>query len=134
MVARPAIIPGLIYEDAERGIAFLCDAFGFQRHLVVPGDASGQIAHAQLVLDGGMVMVSSPSADESRSPPSGRPKLWIYVVMADPDGHHARAVAAGASIIAAPHDNDYGGRGYEVRDSEDNIWSFGSYDPWATAG
>ncbi|MGH6622275.1 MAG: VOC family protein, partial [Alphaproteobacteria bacterium] len=26
---------------------------------------------------------------------------------------------------------DYGGRLYVCRDPEGNVWSFGSYDPWA---
>jgi uncharacterized glyoxalase superfamily protein PhnB len=133
MPVRPAIIPGLVYDNAPHGIAFLCDAFGFERHLVVPGEQPDEIIHAQLVLDGCMVMINSPSAEEAQSPPTGRPKLWIYVVIDNPDAHHARAAAAGATIIAAPHDNDYGGRGYEVRDSEGNVWSFGSYDPSAAA-
>jgi uncharacterized glyoxalase superfamily protein PhnB len=28
-------------------------------------------------------------------------------------------------------DEDYGGRGYNCRDPEGYLWSFGSYDPWA---
>lgn len=131
MALRPAIIPGLVYENATAGIAFLCDAFGFKRHVVIPGEQPHEIAHAQLVLNGCMVMINSPHAHETASPPSGRAKLWIYVVIADPDAHYAASRAAGASIIAPPHDNDYGGRGYETHDSEGNIWSFGSYDPWA---
>jgi uncharacterized glyoxalase superfamily protein PhnB len=30
-------------------------------------------------------------------------------------------------------DQDYGGRGYSCRDPEGNVWSFGSYDPFAPA-
>jgi uncharacterized glyoxalase superfamily protein PhnB len=52
-------------------------------------------------------------------------------VLDDPDAHFAIAQAAGARIIRAPHDNDYGGRSYEVRDPEGIVWSIGNYDPWA---
>ena len=56
----------------------------------------------------------------------------ICVVVADADAHHARAQAAGAEIIVPPHDNDgYPGRGYDARDPEGNVWSIGTYDPWA---
>jgi len=57
--------------------------------------------------------------------------MGVCVVLDDPDAHHARAVAGGATIITPPHDNDYGGRSYEARDSEGIVWSFGSYDPFA---
>ena len=53
-----------------------------------------------------------------------------YVIVTDVDAHHARALAAGAVIVMAPEDKDYGGRGYGCRDPEGNLWSFGSHDPW----
>ena len=43
----------------------------------------------------------------------------------------AEAVAAGAEIIIELKDEDYGGRGYTARDSEGNLWSFGTYRPEA---
>jgi uncharacterized glyoxalase superfamily protein PhnB len=59
MSIRPGIVPCLVYDDAPAAIEFLCAAFGFTRHLIVPGDA-GQIMHAQLTLgDACMVMLSS---------------------------------------------------------------------------
>ncbi len=135
---RPRIIPCLVYADAPRAIDFLCDAFGFTRTLVVPGQDGGDIAHAQLVLDGNMVMLSSAKRDYAErfglgtaAETGGLVTGSIYVALADPDAHHARAKAAGAEIVAAPHDKDYGGRGYDARDSGGNLWSFGSYDPWA---
>jgi uncharacterized glyoxalase superfamily protein PhnB len=38
-----------------------------------------------------------------------------------------RAVAAGATVVRPPTDQDYGGRGCTLRDPEGNQWSFGSY-------
>ena len=55
----------------------------------------------------------------------------MNVVVADVDGHHDRAVAAGAGILIPLVDQDYGGRGYSCRDPEGQVWSFGSYDPMA---
>jgi len=139
MPVHPAIIPCLVYADAPRAIDFLCDAFGFTRHAVY---AEGDVVHhAQLMLEGNLVMLSSSrpeSHDKYGITPigalDGRSPLSIYIVLDDPDAHHARAAAAGARIVAAPHDNDYGGRGYEARDAEGIVWSFGSYDPLADAG
>ena len=131
------VMPCLVYADAPRAIDFLCDGFGFTRHLVVPG-GPGEIVHAQLTLGSGMVMLSSAKPQSQAQfgmvPPSQTGNLvtgCICVFVADPDAHFATAVAAGAEPIGAVHDNDYGGRGYEVRDFEGNVWSFGSYDPWA---
>ena len=37
---HPAIIPTIRYKDAPKAISWLRDAFGFEEHLVVPGDNS----------------------------------------------------------------------------------------------
>ena len=136
--ARATIIPTLRYRDAAAAIDWLCKAFGFRRHLVVPAE-DGKIAHAQLVLGNGMIMLGStwddgfgklqrpmptPDAPVSQSP---------YIIVADVDAHHAVAAAAGARVVMAPKDEDYGGRGYSCRDPEGNLWNFGSYDPWEDA-
>ena len=61
--------------------------------------------------------------------PEGTQSLTLIVD--DPDAHCTRARAAGAEIIMEPEDADYGGRGYTCVDLEGNVWSFGSYDPFA---
>ena len=53
---RVNVIPGLRYHDAPAAIEWLCTAFGFEKHLVVPGP-EGTIAHAQLTFGNGMVMI-----------------------------------------------------------------------------
>ena len=52
------------------------------------------------------------------------------IIVAEIDRHYAEAVAAGAAIVIAIKDEDYGGRGYSCRDPEGHIWNFVSYDPW----
>jgi uncharacterized glyoxalase superfamily protein PhnB len=39
--------------------------------------------------------------------------------------------AAGAEITREPQTQDYGGRDYTCKDPEGNVWTFGTYDPWA---
>jgi uncharacterized glyoxalase superfamily protein PhnB len=53
--------------------------------------------------------------------------LSLYV--ADPDEHYARAVAAGATVVRALQDEEYGARGYMVADPEGRLWYFGNYRP-----
>ncbi len=132
------VIPTLRYEDAPAAIEWLCAAFGFEKHLVVPG-ASGTIAHAQLVFGNGMIMLGSAldrEFDKLQNPPGALgsvPSQSPYIVLEDADKHYARAVAAGAEIVMDIKDEDHGGRGYSCRDPEGHLWNFGTYDPWATA-
>jgi uncharacterized glyoxalase superfamily protein PhnB len=135
---KATVIPTLRYRDAAAAIDWLCNAFGFERHLVVPGE-NGSIAHAQLVFGNGMVMIGSARDDEYGKlvqPPKNADD-WNtqspYIVVEDADRHYARAVAAGARVVMDITDEDYGGRGYSCRDPEGQVWNFGTYDPWAPA-
>lgn len=132
------VIPTLRYADAPAAIEWLCRAFGFERHLVVPGE-EGTIAHAQLVFGNGMVMLGSARESEfdalHKTPGAvgGAVTQSPYIVVVDVDAHYERAVAAGAEVVMPLRDEDYGGRDYSCRDPEGNVWNFGSYDPWADA-
>jgi uncharacterized glyoxalase superfamily protein PhnB len=128
------VIPTIRYDDAPRMIDWLCNAFGFERHFVVPGE-HGTIAHAQLAFGRGMVMCGSARDDEwgtyvKTSHALGGNSGSVYVVVQDVDGHCARAKAAGAEILYGPRDTDYGSREYAARDPEGHVWGFGTYDPW----
>ncbi len=128
------IIPTLRYRDAPGAIEWLCRAFGFEKHLVVAGDA-GSIAHAQLTLGNGMIMVGSTRDDEhgrlTTPGEAGAVTQSPYVVVGRIDEHYRQARAAGADIVGEIKDQDYGGRLYSARDPEGHLWHFGSYDPWA---
>jgi uncharacterized glyoxalase superfamily protein PhnB len=124
-MANANIIPAMRYRDAAAAIEWLCRAFGFEKHLVVPGDA-GTIAHAQLVLGNGMITLGSARDDAWGTlvqPPLDRGGATgaVYVVVDDADAHHARAAAAGAEIVEPLEDKDYGGRGYGCRDLEGHV-------------
>ena len=141
MPVKPAIMPAFRYADAPAAIRFLVNAFGFAEHAVYRDEKDPNfVHHAQLVLDGNMVMLSSVrDTDYSRKAglksvaEAGGNTLGVYVVLDDVDGHADRARAAGADIFMEPEDQDYGGRVYSARDSEGHVWSFGSYDPFAEA-
>lgn len=132
---RATIVPALRYNDAAKAIDWLCEAFGFERHLVVPGE-DGVIYHAQLEFGNGMVMLGSARDDDygvlhrPLAKPGDPVAQTVYIIVSDVDAHHARAVAAGAEIVMPPEDQEYGGRLYCCRDPEGNLWCFGSYDPW----
>jgi uncharacterized glyoxalase superfamily protein PhnB len=132
------IIPSLRYNDAAAAIEWLCEAFGFEKHLVVPGE-DGTIVHAQLVFGNGMIMLGSARSsdfDNLQKPPTalgGAVSQSPYIIVEDADKHYSRAVAAGAEIVMEIKDEDYGGRDYSCRDPEGHVWNFGSYNPWIAA-
>lgn len=127
------IIPTLRYRDGKAAIDWLCKAFGFTAQAVYEGE-NGTIAHAQLTLGNGMVMLGSAETEYSNlvaSPKPGAPVTQgIYVVVKGVDAHYANAKANGAEIVIGIKDEDYGGRDYTARDPEGHLWTFGSYDPW----
>jgi uncharacterized glyoxalase superfamily protein PhnB len=130
-------IPCLRYHDAVSAIEWLCRAFGFTRQLVVPGPAGG-IAHAELVLGNGMIMLGSAGGayDELVAPPDkngGVCTQTAYLVVADPDATYRAALAAGARVVTPIEDKRQGGRGFTCRDPEGNLWNVGSYDPFKPA-
>lgn len=133
--APQRIFTALAYRDANAAIEFLCDAFGLEKRFATPADDDGRVMHAELELDGNVVMVGSTGVGlDIRSPAElEATRLCMYVRVADPDAHHARATAAGAEIVRPLRDTDYGSREYVCRDPEGNLWSFGTYDPlgWA---
>jgi len=136
--SRVNVVTGMRYHDAPAAIDWLCRAFGFEKHLVVPGDEDGEIAHAQLRYGNGMVMLGSAGThgdafDEAVTTPretGGRCTQSAYVIVEDPKAHHDLAVAAGAEIVLPLEDKFYGGSGYTCRDPEGHVWSFGDYDPF----
>lgn len=129
------VIPCLRYRDARAAIAWLQRAFGFEPQAVY---AEGDTVHrAQLVYGHGMIMLGSvdTTSDWGRhsvqpDEVGGRQTQSACVIVADPDAHYARAVAAGARVVIEIADQPYGGRGYACRDPEGFLWWFGSYDPW----
>ncbi len=123
------------YKDAPTAIEWLCTAFGFEKHLIVPGE-NGTITHAQLSFDNAMIMLGSENDNEYgkllRTPKAlnGFNTQAPYIVVEDVDAHYQRAIAAGAKIVLDIKDEDYGGRGYSCQDPEGYLWNFGSYNPW----
>ena len=128
------IIPTIRYRDAPKMIRWLCDAFRFEKHFVVD-DGKGGISHAQLVLGGGMIMLGTARDDafgrlQSTPAALGGTTQSPYIVVLDADAACVRATAAGAEIVRAIQDEDYGGRAFSCRDPEGQLWNFGTYDPW----
>lgn len=119
------IYPIFRYRDARSAIDWLRTAFGFTLHAIHDAP-DGSVAHAELTLDTGMIMVGERP---DHAPRPGDEEWSVYVAVDDLDAHCARARAAGAEIVREPFDTDYGSRDYTARDLAGNVWSFGTYRP-----
>jgi uncharacterized glyoxalase superfamily protein PhnB len=126
-----SIFPALRYRDANAAIDWLGAAFGFEPAQVHRGD-DGSVGHAELRLGGNLVMLGE-ARDEGwmggKAPDPLASPISLYVVVADPDDLHRRALGAGATIVRELEEMDYGSREFSARDLEGNLWSFGTYDP-----
>jgi uncharacterized glyoxalase superfamily protein PhnB len=128
------VIPAMRYRDPRKMIDWLCENFGFVRKAVYD-DENGGVAHAELALGDGMIMLGSARDDDygkvQQPATADRPVTQsTYIVVPDADAVYARAKANGATIVLDISDKDYGGRDFTCRDPEGQVWSIGTYDPW----
>ncbi|SCL18902.1 Uncharacterized conserved protein PhnB, glyoxalase superfamily [Micromonospora pallida] len=119
------VYPILTYPDVRAAIDWLQAAYDCTVHAVHEA-RDGSVAHAELLLGTGMIMLGP-----QRHPrPRPADDEWsLYVAVDDVDTHCARARAAGAEIVRKPSDTDYGSRDYSARDLAGNVWAFGTYRP-----
>jgi len=129
------IIPMLAYEDGVAAMDWLCKAFGFSEKNRMLDD-KGRLAHGELTLGGGIIMLASPT-EEYQSPKHHRQVCefaakWyqvpyiingILVYVDDLEKHYQRAKECGAIILS---DIEIGGPGprYRVEDLEGQRWMF----------
>ena len=129
-------VPMLSYEDVGAAIDWLNSAFGLRESGERYSDDEGRVTHAELELDGALVMLGWPGPD-FRSPrrhaeECEQARKWLevpYVVdgvliyVDDVDAHCERARAAGATILREPKTEPYG-RLYNAADLEGHRWMF----------
>jgi uncharacterized glyoxalase superfamily protein PhnB len=134
------VVPCLLYRDAVAMIEWLCTNIGFAKKAVYMDD-DGSVAHSELTLGRGMIMVGSATSRDKDTPwgklmrhpdeldmiETQSPSLYVP----DPDAVYARVKQNGGRIVVEIEDKGYGGRGFGFRDPEGHLWAIGSYDPWA---
>jgi uncharacterized glyoxalase superfamily protein PhnB len=123
----PTVWPALRSRDAKGLIKFLTDSFGFEETLVV--EEGGVVHHAELKwpLGGGVMLGDDREPEDELHARLPKGPVSIYVVCDDPDGLFERARAHGAEVLQGLKDEDYGSRGFTVRDPEGNVWTLGTY-------
>jgi uncharacterized glyoxalase superfamily protein PhnB len=125
----PSVWACVNYRDAPAAISFLTEAFGFVSTATYTAeDDEAIVHHAELLWpEGGGIMLGSADRAESEFSQMPTGCASIYVVTDHPDAVLERATDAGAEVVQGLREEDYGSRGFSVRDPERNIWSFGTY-------
>lgn len=121
-----SIWPGFTYDDAIAARSWLAE-LGFDEGILVTDEHDPTVVvHSEMHWpEGGRVMVSSRRHDSKFATSGGT--QGVYVVCDDPDAVFARARELNADVLQGLQDEDYGSRGFAIRDMEGNIWSFGTY-------
>jgi PhnB protein len=129
-------VPLLSYEDVGAASEWLTRVFGFRERGDRYLDAEGRVTHAELELDGALVMLGWPGpayqspAHHARACDHAR--KWsevpfivdgVMIYVDDLDRHLKRARSAGATILREPKDEPYG-RLYNAADLEGHRWMF----------
>ena len=113
--------------DADAMMVWL-RAIGFTEHATYRDEQDPSVVvHAEWAWPGGGGIMFGSERDDSAI--SGTGPAAAYLVTDDPDAAFEAAVAAGATVVRAMVEQDYGRRGGSVTDPEGNHWSFGSYQP-----
>lgn len=122
----PRVLARVTYDNVEAACAYLCHTFGFSEHTEsrVLG-ADGTLSLTELVVADSRIMLGKSGNHGQQSPQqiNGNTQMLI-VYIDDVDGHHDRAVRAGAKILMALNDAPWGDRRYETEDCEGHRWAF----------
>lgn len=82
----------------------------------LPATADGHIVHAELEIEGQVVMLGDPDAHLYAEPHSlGRTTAGLHILVDDNAALVRRAVAAGAELLQPPTDMSYGASSASVR-------------------
>jgi PhnB protein len=111
-----SVTPYLAVHRAAELIDFIKEVFGATETFKQPGP-SGGIMHAELRIGNSMVMLGG-SADM----PYPETPAALHCYVDDVDAAYRRALAAGASSLHEPADQEYGERGGSVKDVFGNHW------------
>ena len=114
------ILPHVTYTDLPRAIDWLATTFGFVEHFRYGDPVQG----AQLHLGRAFIMVNSARPGSSSPTALGGGTQSLTIFIEDVESHYARARAAGANIVEALHETEYGEFQYGVKDLEGHHWLF----------
>lgn len=122
-LAYPSFSPYITVHNAEEAIAFYHAAFGATERFRLADASSGKIGHAELDLQGSILMLSDENPAWNKSPQTlGGTPVKFCLMVENADAAIAKAVAAGATPLMPASDQFYGFRSGSVRDPFGHEW------------
>jgi PhnB protein len=118
----------LTVHDAGAAIDFYTRAFGARERARMSGPG-GTVAHAELELGGGVLMLSDPFPQATTKPPTevGGTTATVMMYVEDVDAAVQKAVDAGAEITMPVDDQFWGDRFGSIRDPFGHSWALATH-------
>jgi PhnB protein len=112
------VTPYLIAEDGPALMEFAKQAFGAEETFRTVGSAGG--LHSEVRIGDSMLMIGGGiPGREFRVTPNTHA---VHIYVEDADAVYQKALAAGATVIDEPADQEYGERSASVKDPAGNYW------------
>jgi PhnB protein len=120
----PPLSPALTVNDAVGAIEFYKRAFRAEERSRLVDPESGKIGHAELAINGALIMLSDEYPQFNKSPRTlGGTAVKLGLMSADVDADFDRAVKAGAEVLRPLTDEFYGHRSGTLRDPFGHEWT-----------
>ncbi len=119
----PALSAYITVKEAAKAIEFYKTAFGATELFRLTMGGPDFVGHAELMINGTLVMLSEEFPGMSKSPQSlGGSPVTFCLIVDNADAAFAKAVAAGATVLRAVADQFYGFRSGCVTDPFGHQW------------
>lgn len=117
----PSVIPQLVVKDAHALVDFATKAFDAERGHFMPGPEGKGVMHGMFRIGGAAIFVSDiPGFAQPTST-----NLMVYVP--DVDASVAKAVLAGAKVLAPVSDMFWGDRWAMIADPSGTVWQVATH-------
>lgn len=119
----PPLSPSLTVDDAAAAIDFYKHAFGAEERYRLVDPASGKIGHAELMINGALVMLADEYPEFNKSAKTlGGTAVKLVLMSTNAKLDFERAVKAGAEVMRPLTDEFYGHRSATLRDPFGHEW------------
>ncbi|HEV2771892.1 MAG TPA: VOC family protein [Thermoleophilaceae bacterium] len=122
------LIPSLSVDDAAQAIDFYERAFGARERtrMELP---DGTIAHAEIEINGSVLMLADPFPQSTSRPPKelGGTSVGVFMYVEDVDAVVQQAVDAGATVTMPVDDMFWGDRYGKISDPFGHEWEIATH-------
>ena len=119
----PPLSMAIAVNDASAAIAFYRSAFDATELYRLTDPASGKIGHAEITINGSLLMLSDEYPQFNKSPKTlGGTPVKLNLMCRNVNEEFDRAVKAGAEVVFPLQDQFYGHRSGRLRDPFGHEW------------